>query len=657
MKRTAAVILCLALLLCLASPALAADDRAVQAAQELYSLGLFQGTGVNADGSPEFSLDRVPTRNEAVTMLVRLLGRESEALSGSWDTPFTDLVSWAEPYVGLAYENGLTDGVADKAFGGGGGVTGAQYITLVLRALGYSDSEGDFKWDEPWSLSDKLGLTSGEYGAFNNKSFTRGDVAIVSAAALDIDLKGTDTPLRDTIASDGSSLDLEARALSDAQLSALKGKSPAELKAAISTVGDAVAYLDMRFPTLWTSYHMWLGSNSDEFVLRSGEDILKADSGPDAGRGDIATALAYLLGDDYNITAVFGFSYMGTELLISSANCIAHNGAYTFFDPVKNMKGGPGSEIESLLFPEVSTSSMAEFAKLAASGQAYASIYSLASGAELRARESHMNVTLLSPSVEPFYSDGSLYEEVYGHVKAENIGKYRLSKELGGVTLTVDEANALVDASPETVKAKVKTAGDLLMYMLACRIELCTDFSVVVDGWSWHYNYNAKEVIEKKTANCGASANLANYLLEGDYEDIGFILQGYYPGMGGGHVYNYIKYGGKYYIVDFSSYLFSNYSVENEQKLLSLDRLSDYGGRVSELYGGVCLVAAHSSTGQHLPNVFADKSGPNGESYFYLPKGSDYQLIYQDSSSSSYKLAELALDLSKCPRLDWTKFW
>lgn len=50
------------------------------------------------------------TRSEAVTMLVRLLGRENEALSGKWETPFTDVPAWAEPYVGLAYENGLTTG-------------------------------------------------------------------------------------------------------------------------------------------------------------------------------------------------------------------------------------------------------------------------------------------------------------------------------------------------------------------------------------------------------------------------------------------------------------------------------------------------------------------------------------------------------------------
>ena len=64
---------------------------ASDSADALYELGLFLGTGKNADGSPNFSLNRVPTRAEAVTMLVRLLGKEEEALAGDWETPFSDV--------------------------------------------------------------------------------------------------------------------------------------------------------------------------------------------------------------------------------------------------------------------------------------------------------------------------------------------------------------------------------------------------------------------------------------------------------------------------------------------------------------------------------------------------------------------------------------
>jgi len=119
----------------------AATTEAIDAANSLYSLGLFQGTGINTDGTPIYDLDRAPTRHEAVTMLVRLLGKESEALSGTWSTPFTDVADWAKPYVG--YANNLTTGTSETTFSGNNTVTATQYITFVLRALGYS-SETDF---------------------------------------------------------------------------------------------------------------------------------------------------------------------------------------------------------------------------------------------------------------------------------------------------------------------------------------------------------------------------------------------------------------------------------------------------------------------------------------------------------------------------------
>ena len=150
---------------------------------KLYALGLFRGVGGNADAQPDFDLGRAPTRTEAVTMLVRLLGKEAEAQNGVWATPFTDVPDWAKPYVGYAYANGLTGGTSPTTFGGGAPVTASQYIAFILRALGYSERTGDFSWDKAWPLSDKLGFTDGRYTAAA-QDITRGDVAVISYSAL-----------------------------------------------------------------------------------------------------------------------------------------------------------------------------------------------------------------------------------------------------------------------------------------------------------------------------------------------------------------------------------------------------------------------------------------------------------------------------------------
>ncbi len=194
MKKAAS--LALALVLCLgllAVPAGAASGEAIDAAYQLYEKGLFMGTGTDSDGAPIFELDRAPTRHEAVTMLVRLLGKESEAQSGTGRTPFTDVADWAKPYVGYAYANGLTNGTSATTYSGAETVTASQYLTFVLRTLGY-ESGTDFRWDAAWELSDDIGLTDGAYDA-GTSYFTRGDVAIVSLRSLSTAHKDDTTPV------------------------------------------------------------------------------------------------------------------------------------------------------------------------------------------------------------------------------------------------------------------------------------------------------------------------------------------------------------------------------------------------------------------------------------------------------------------------------
>ena len=168
-----------------------ADPKA--AADYLHSLGMFNGTGQLADGSPDYELGIAPTRAQAVTMLVRLLGKENEANSGNWRMPFTDVPPWAQGCVGYAYAKGLTNGTSATTFGSNDPVTASQYLTFVLRALGYS-SESDFKWDSAWTLTDRLGMTRGEYNA-RTLSFLRADVALISANGLAAPMKGGQTTL------------------------------------------------------------------------------------------------------------------------------------------------------------------------------------------------------------------------------------------------------------------------------------------------------------------------------------------------------------------------------------------------------------------------------------------------------------------------------
>lgn len=185
MKRKAkgimSLILMLAMSLTMLISAYAANTTGAETkASALKQLGLFKGVS-----DTNFDLNRAPTRTEALVMLIRVLGKESEALNGTFTHPFTDVQSWADKYVGYAYENGLTKGVSATQFGAGN-ANSDMYLTFVLRALGYDDSINDFAWDSPNALAQSVGILTEDV---NTENFQRADVALVSWAALEAKLK------------------------------------------------------------------------------------------------------------------------------------------------------------------------------------------------------------------------------------------------------------------------------------------------------------------------------------------------------------------------------------------------------------------------------------------------------------------------------------
>ena len=182
MKKLLSILLICALTFCAGVISHAADSsEAMQAADELYGLGLFSGTGVTKDGQPVYSLDRTLTRQEAITLVLSLMGRTDEARQTVSQTHFLDVDAWAVPYVGYAYQQGITAGVAADRFGAQQNVTATEFLTFLLRCLGYENGR-DFRWDDALRKTDWIGVTRGEYT--NGQTFTRADAVVVCERAL-----------------------------------------------------------------------------------------------------------------------------------------------------------------------------------------------------------------------------------------------------------------------------------------------------------------------------------------------------------------------------------------------------------------------------------------------------------------------------------------
>ncbi len=164
--------------------------RAVYAVK-LKEIGVFKGT------SGGFELNREPTRLEGLIMLIRLLGREADALAVDTSTSvYSDVPQWAVAYTNYAYTTGLTGGIGSNKFGSDQKLDARSYVTFILRALGYDDKKGDFTWENAVFAAQSIGLFDNPMQLeLNNHTFLRAHIAELSYSALGMKVKGEEYTL------------------------------------------------------------------------------------------------------------------------------------------------------------------------------------------------------------------------------------------------------------------------------------------------------------------------------------------------------------------------------------------------------------------------------------------------------------------------------
>ncbi len=168
-------------------------------AAKLKEIGVFKGT------SSGFELDREPTRIEASIMFVRLLGAEKEAQEKKYEHPFTDVPAWASDYVGYLYHEKLTNGTSPTTFGSNDLMVANSYFTFILRALGYSDADGDFSWDKSIEFAKNNDLIAdSDYLELNSSTFLRDHIAKVSYLAFKMQLKDSEISLAEKLVDMGA---------------------------------------------------------------------------------------------------------------------------------------------------------------------------------------------------------------------------------------------------------------------------------------------------------------------------------------------------------------------------------------------------------------------------------------------------------------------
>lgn len=186
MKRTLGIAILSALIL--TGTAAAATEIQQQDAVFLDELGLFQGT------ERGYELDRTMTRAEGAVMLVRLLGGEAEVEVNVYQTPFTDVPDWAQPYVGWLYENKLTNGTSKTTYSPNESMRFEQYAWFTGRAAGFTDND---------VASGKTHLSAEAYRREYGNEITRGQAVALSMDTLYAQMNGETRTLAERLIEQG----------------------------------------------------------------------------------------------------------------------------------------------------------------------------------------------------------------------------------------------------------------------------------------------------------------------------------------------------------------------------------------------------------------------------------------------------------------------
>ena len=181
LKKTLCLVLCLAMMagLCVFASADFKDQGKIEneeAVAVLTGIGVIQG-----DDKGNFNPEGTLTRAEATVIITKLLGAAD--IKATTDK-FTDVKAdyWGMPYIAYCVAEGVVAGMGDGTFAPNAKLTGYQWATLLLRAIGYK-IEGESWQIDVAKLVKSLGLAEGM--TFNGvNEITRQDACQMALNAL-----------------------------------------------------------------------------------------------------------------------------------------------------------------------------------------------------------------------------------------------------------------------------------------------------------------------------------------------------------------------------------------------------------------------------------------------------------------------------------------
>lgn len=127
------------------------------------------------------------------------------------------------------------------------------------------------------------------------------------------------------------------------------------------------------------------------------------------------------------------------------------------------------------------------------------------------------------------------------------------ARALGDSRYTNAQISAMLRDTPEQKQAEISTLYEAMqLYQIGNFYSSDDNITVSEGGLDWEHHKPGYDAVRTNTGCCASSSDWLNYILAGDYEEVGFLA--YFKLYGNGHVFNYIRQDGFYYIVDMTHY-------------------------------------------------------------------------------------------------------
>lgn len=146
---------------------------------------------MSGDPNGDLRLDDYVTRAEFAKIAVNSSSAKNSVATSLNVSPFSDVTykHWAAPYVKVAVENGICEGYTDSTFRPDNNVSFEEAVTMMLRVLGYTDSDFGISW--PYGqigMANNLDMTT-NVNANVGEPLTRRQVATLVFNTLNTKMK------------------------------------------------------------------------------------------------------------------------------------------------------------------------------------------------------------------------------------------------------------------------------------------------------------------------------------------------------------------------------------------------------------------------------------------------------------------------------------